>query len=157
MPRGTEAQREWGGLLIGAEAQETGQEMLPEVEGIEEVNPSKMEVQGLRQMEAESQGQSKDTSSGAGAQGLRGEISEKNDIAGEKAVESEGCVPIENLETDPRIWAGKPLIEETSGSSEVSINIEAGGIKKGTKKKNSGDRSKKQINKKSGQKSKVRK
>ncbi|XP_058051941.1 histone-lysine N-methyltransferase PRDM9-like [Ahaetulla prasina] len=114
-----------------------------------------MEAEGLRQMEAESQGQSKDTSSGARDQGLRGEISDKNDLAGEKAVESEGSVPIENLETDPKIWAGESLIEETSGSCDVSINIEAGGIKKGTKKKSSGDRSKKQINKKSGQKSKV--
>lgn len=156
MPRGTECQREWGGLLIGAEAQETGQEMPPEVEGIEEVNPSRMEIEGLRQMEAESQGQRKDASSGAGDQGLTGEISDKNDLAREKAVESEGCVPIENLETEPKIWAGESLIEETSGSSDISINIEAGGIKKGTKKKNSGDRSKKQINKKSGQKSKVR-
>ncbi|XP_039208181.1 histone-lysine N-methyltransferase PRDM9-like, partial [Crotalus tigris] len=155
MPTGTESQREWGELPIGAEAHETGQERPPGVEGIEEVNPSRMEVQGLRQMEAESQGQSKDTSSGAGAQGLRGEILDKNNIAGEKAAESEGCVPIENLETDPRIWAGESLIGETTRSSDVSINIEAGGIKKGTKKKNSGDRSKKQTNKKSGQKSKV--
>ncbi|XP_070806104.1 histone-lysine N-methyltransferase PRDM9-like [Pituophis catenifer annectens] len=114
-----------------------------------------MEDEGLRQMEAESQGQRKDASNGAGDQGLRGEISDKNDIAREKAVECEGCVPIENLETEPRIWAGESLIEETSGSCDVSINIEASGIKKGTKKKNSGDRSKKQINKKSGQKSKV--
>lgn len=156
MPMGTESQGGWRELPFGAEAQERGQERPPEVEGIGEVNPSRMEVQGLRQMEAESQGQSKDTSTGAGAQGLRGETADKNGIAGEKAAESEGCVPIENLETDPKIWAGESLIGETTRSSDVSINMEAGGIKKGTKKKNSGNRSKKQTNKKSGQKSKVR-
>ncbi|KAG8143493.1 hypothetical protein E2320_000721, partial [Naja naja] len=155
MPTGTESQRERGGLLIGTEAQDMRQEMPPEVERIEEANPFRVEVQGLRQTEAGSQGHSKDSSSGAGDQEPGGEISDKNDIAGEKADESEGCVPIENLETDRRIWAEESLIEQTSGLSDVSINIVAGGIKKGTKKNNSGDRSKKQINKKSGQKSKV--